>query len=376
MLKLPNQDTAADFLEKYWQKRPLFMPRALPRLQPAVTRNELAWLATHDDVESRIVFVERSGNASRYRAENGPFDVSFLQQLPKRDWTLLVHDVEKHIPQMRALFRAVPFIPDWRIDDLMVSFAAPGGGVGPHRDNYDVFLCQGIGVRNWCFSDADIAADANASDDLALLNEFSGSDTDAVEGDVLYLPPGVAHWGVAKRACLTYSIGMRAPEAADLAHALQLASPDEPAFYTDPDLQLDEVVPGYLSPDAVHRASALMNTQPDLDSDVALALGQFATQNKDWLRPDGVAENSIRAEVDRLLAGAAVKLHGMAQIAFDDRTVFVNGTCFDMRVGDRPLVEELCAERRLKRTTVRDSSGSELLAFLLAQGAFEIPANS
>lgn len=376
MLKLPDEDTAADFLKKYWQKRPLFMPRALPRLHPAVTRNELAWLATHDDVESRIVFVERSGNTSRYRAENGPFDVAYLQQLPKRDWTLLVHDVEKHVPAMRALFRAVPFIPDWRIDDLMVSFAAPGGGVGPHRDHYDVFLCQGIGVRKWCFSDADIAADPNASDDLALLNEFSGCECDAVEGDVLYLPPSVAHWGVAKRACLTYSIGMRAPQAADLAHTLQLASPDKSAFYTDADLRLDEARPGYLSKYALQRASALMNAEPQQEADVALALGRFATQNKDWLRPDGVAAQRIPAELDRLLGGAAARLHGMARIAFDDRRLFANGACFELGSADRPLVEELCASRRLKRTAPRDSSCSRVLSFLLAQGALEIPENS
>ena len=105
-----------------------------------------------EDVESRLVFVERSKNRCRYRAETGPFEAEYLQDLPKRDWTLLVHDVEKHLPAMRALFQHVPFIPDWRIDDLMVSFAAPGGGVGPHKDNYDVFLCQGIGVRNWRFT--------------------------------------------------------------------------------------------------------------------------------------------------------------------------------------------------------------------------------
>ena len=376
MLKLPDKNTAAAFLEKYWQKRPLFMPRALPRLRPAVTRNELAWLATHDDVESRIVFVERVGNSRRYRAENGPFDVAFLQQLPKRDWTLLVHDVEKHIPAMRALFGAIPFVPDWRIDDLMVSFAAPGGGVGPHRDNYDVFLCQGIGVRNWHISGTDIAADPQASDDLALLSEFAGNEFDAVEGDVLYLPPGVAHWGTATRACLTYSIGMRAPEAADLAHALQLASPDKPAFYTDPDLQLDEAAPGYISQDAVHRASALMNARPDKESDVALALGQFATQNKDWLRPEGVVPDGIRSELDRLIAGAAIRLHGMAQIAFDDQHLFVNGEAFDMSGADRQLVARLCAERRLRRCGRRDAARSGVLAFLLAHGAFEIPETS
>ena len=125
------------------------MPGALDRVRPSMSRNELGWLATLDDVESRIVFIDRSATSSHYRVETGPFDTEFLQNLPKRDWTLLIHDVEKHLPAMRAVLQVVPFIPDWRVDDLMVSFAAPGGGVGPHRDNYDVFLCQGTGIRNW-----------------------------------------------------------------------------------------------------------------------------------------------------------------------------------------------------------------------------------
>ena len=201
------------------------MPDALRRVSPAVTRNELGWLATLDDVESRLVFVDRDGTRTRYRAETGPFTVEYLQELPKRDWTLLVHDVEKHLPAMRALFEYVPFIPDWRIDDLMVSFAAPGGGVGPHKDNYDVFLCQGIGVRNWQFTCNAVEGDSDASDDLALLAEFEGDENrDLTNGDILYLPPGVAHWGTAKRACITYSIGMRAPQASDISSALDFAT--------------------------------------------------------------------------------------------------------------------------------------------------------
>ena len=216
MLKLPGKLTVEAFLSDYWQEQPLCMPGGLPRIRPAITRNELGWLATLDDVESRLVFTDRIDGRCRYRAETGPFDPEYLQDLPKRDWTLLVHDVEKHLPAMRAWFTHVPFIPDWRIDDLMVSFAAPGGSVGPHKDQYDVFLCQGIGVRSWRHTTNEVLPDPSASTDLALLTEF-GSDEqwDMLEGDVLYLPPGVAHWGTAIRACITYSIGMRAPQISD-----------------------------------------------------------------------------------------------------------------------------------------------------------------
>ena len=240
MLKLPGKLNAERFLARHWQKAPLFMLQAVPRLRPTVTRNELAWLATQNDVESRIVFTDRGGDRIRYRAESGPFDGEFLAQLPKRDWTLLVHDVEKHLPVMRRLFALVPFVPDWRIDDLMVSFAAPGGGVGPHRDNYDVFLCQGIGIREWRITADDIPLDPGASDDLALTREFeSGECFEARAGDVLYLPPGVVHWGTASRACLTYSIGMRAPQLSDLDAELPDVEGHNP-FYADPDLAADE----------------------------------------------------------------------------------------------------------------------------------------
>mgnify|MGYP001547649668 FL=1 len=180
------------------------MPQAIKSMRPSITRNELAWLATLDDVESRIVTTIRENERTRYYVESGPFEAAFLGALPGRDWTLLVHDVEKHLPAMRRLFRQVPFVPDWRIDDLMISFAAPGGGVGPHRDNYDVFLCQGIGVREWRVSTDNIAEDAAASDQLVLLREFAGDACHTAQtGDVLYLPPGVAHWGIAQRACMS-----------------------------------------------------------------------------------------------------------------------------------------------------------------------------
>ncbi|MEL7187201.1 MAG: cupin domain-containing protein [Pseudomonadota bacterium] len=280
MIRFPSALTAASFLDDYWQKRPLFMPAAIDGPKPSLTRNELAWLATLDDVESRIVFTDRSGAMPRYRAEAGPFDEAYLQQLPKRDWTLLVHDVEKHLPEFRALFTHVPFIPDWRIDDLMVSFAAPGGSVGPHKDHYDVFLVQGKGVRSWQVTTDDVATDAAASDELALLAEFAGDDYSCKESDVLYLPPGVPHWGTATRACLTYSIGMRAPQLADLVDKL----PDDAAvnpFYRDADLSIDEIQPGYISRQARERASRLGG-----QSMHCTALGRFVSLGKDWLQPE------------------------------------------------------------------------------------------
>jgi ribosomal protein L16 Arg81 hydroxylase len=333
MLKLPG--SADDFLARYWQKAPLFIPGALDRLRPRVTRNELGWLATLDDVESRIVFAECSGTRTRYTAETGPFDPEYLAALPKRGWTLLVHDVEKHLPIMRRLFAQVPFIPDWRIDDLMVSFAAPGGGVGPHADNYDVFLCQGIGVREWRVTREHVPDDARASDDLALKEPFRGDLHVAREGDVLYLPPGVAHWGTANRACITYSIGMRAPQLSDLGGTL----PDKHGE----------------------------------NQDVAEALGRFVTETKAWLRPDGAAPNEVRQCLQDQLRLA---VHGMARIAWDNCNVYVNGRCRPLESGEAAVVEQICRTRELRRRAPAFELARELLGWMLETGAFEIPGNS
>jgi len=345
VLELPRDLTAETFLSRYWQKEPLFMPQAIATMRPAVSRNELAWLATLDDVESRIVFTDR--DHGRYRVETGPFDTAFLQALPPRDWALLVHDVDKHLPAMRNLFKQVPFVPDWRIDDLMISFAVPGGGVGPHRDNYDVFLCQGIGIREWRFSTTNVVDNPAASDDLALLQEFVGDECHVTrEGDVLYLPPGVAHWGIAKRACITYSIGMRAP-----------------AGYADPDLQLSEIRPGYLSPAALKRAG----TQ-------ASRFGCVVTELKEWLRPLAPQQEEVskllksRSTVNRL------RLHGMARLAFDESNVYLNGTSRTLRAEERESIALLCLRRRLSATIV-SGLGDQCLRWLLGHGAFEIPEN-
>ena len=346
MLRLPDHLTPQQFLSEYWQKKPLFMPRATQRLRPALSRNELAWLATLPDVESRIVFVERHHGKTRYRAETGPFDAAFLGKLPKRDWTLLVHDAEKHLPQLRRLFALVPFIPDWRIDDLMISFAAPGGGVGPHVDTYDVFLCQGIGERDWRYSTEPVQADSSASDTLQLTAEFPGDARFRTHhGDVLYLPPGVAHWGTATKACMTCSIGMRAP-----------------SFYADPDLRVDEAIPGYISAAAGKRAG-----------DKAGELGLWATETKEWLTPDTLSA----ADAETLMSDLAASwpLHGMARLACDDERLYLNGRGTILPATDRDGILELCRRRRLTPALHRALTGGTL-RWLLQNGAFELPHES
>ncbi len=374
MLKLPGNLSAEQFLRRHWQKRPLFMPQGAAPLRPTITRNELAWLATLEDVESRLVFVDRTGARTRYRAENGPFPADELSQLPRRDWTLLVHDVEKHVPALRRLFALVPFIPDWRIDDLMVSFAAPGGGVGPHRDHYDVFLCQGIGIREWRLTEAPVPDDTSASDDLALTEEFPGGERHvATSGDVLYLPPGVVHWGTAQRACMTYSIGMRAPQLSDLAAELPDSASVDP-FYEDPDLAIHEAG-GRISDEAVRRASNLLASAGAERDDVAMALGRFVTQTKDWMTPDIATPEEADSVLDGLDCGMSIEVHGMARMASDGTSAYVNGRCRRLPAGTAGFFQDLCTARRLRGPLPGTAGHAELVRWMLESGAFELTGN-
>jgi 50S ribosomal protein L16 3-hydroxylase len=205
------------FLERHWQRAPGWFPAAMPRFRPPITPDELAGLACEEEVESRLVV----GNVgTRFQLEHGPFEEDRFERLPRRDWTLLVQDVDKHLPEVARLLEPFRFLPDWRIDDIMVSFAAPGGSVGPHTDQYDVFLLQAQGRRRWQLSER-FEPVLREDCDIKVLEKFEPErELIAEPGDILYLPPNVAHFGVALDEAMTFSIGFRAPDQRELAAAL------------------------------------------------------------------------------------------------------------------------------------------------------------
>ncbi len=247
------------FLRDYWQKRPLLIRGMFPGGVDAVAPDDLAGLACEEAALSRIVIrspatsSSRPGNGrdpapgteknDRWTLRNGPFRERDFARLPKTRWTLLVQDVDKWDMDVAALLDGFAFLPAWRIDDVMVSYATDGGGVGPHVDQYDVFLLQGVGYRRWSI-DAQPRAFAPAAfrddSELKLLREFAPTHAWLLDpGDALYLPPGVAHDGVAMGECTTYSVGMRAPSRAELLFDFTefLAEPlTEDDRYIDPDL--------------------------------------------------------------------------------------------------------------------------------------------
>jgi len=230
-----------EFLRDYWQKRPLLVRGMFPGGVEAVAPDDLAGLACEEAALSRIVL--RNEKRDQWTLRNGPFRERDFARLPKTHWTLLVQDVDKWDMDVAALLTRFAFIPGWRIDDVMVSYATDGGGVGAHVDQYDVFLVQGAGYRHWSI-DAQRRAFAPAAfrddSELKLLREFSPTHEWLLDpGDTLYLPPGVAHDGIALGECTTYSIGMRAPSRAELLFdfAEFLAEPlTEDDRYVDPDL--------------------------------------------------------------------------------------------------------------------------------------------
>lgn len=205
--------TPARFLKKHWQREPLLVKNAVPEIAGLLTGDDLAGLALEEDVESRLVI--RSGKpalAKSWSLKRGPFKAADFKKLPERDWTLLVQAVDHRLPELAELLDRFDFLPQWRIDDVMVSYAVEGGGVGPHYDSYDVFLIQGVGTRVWKVGPVVDDRDLLPHPDLRILKHMAVADEYLCEpGDVLYLPPGFAHWGTAQEDCITYSVGFRAP---------------------------------------------------------------------------------------------------------------------------------------------------------------------
>jgi 50S ribosomal protein L16 3-hydroxylase len=206
----------ARFLREYWQKKPLLIRGAFAEFRDPLSPDDLAGLACEPSALARIVVHE--AKRDRWKLRTGPFDPTDFARLPKRDWTLLVQDLDKWDGDVAALLPSFSFLPRWRVDDVMVSYAVDGGSVGAHVDNYDVFLLQGLGRRRWKIStDPHAPKETRGDADIKLLRTFESTHEWVLEpGDMLYLPPGVPHHGVAIGECMTYSVGMRAPSRAEL----------------------------------------------------------------------------------------------------------------------------------------------------------------
>jgi 50S ribosomal protein L16 3-hydroxylase len=336
--------TSSDFFQRHWHKDALCVTGALPGFSPLLSREELFALAARDDVESRIVQRTRG----RYTRRDGPFRRTELSRLPARNWTLLVQGVNLVSDTADALLRRFSFVPYARLDDLMVSYAAPGGGVGPHFDSYDVFLLQASGRRRWRYGrQRDLSLVPGAP--LRILAHFSPQhEATLAPGDLLYLPPDYAHDGVALDACMTYSIGFRAPAYQELAEAyvdyLRDAL-DVPGRYADPDLRATRT-PGRIGAQMHRRVADAIVDVDRSKADVARFLGRYLTEPKPGIvfargRP------CTRTRFQRRIAQDGVRLDRRTQLLYDDSRCYINGEDVPMPASGTQALRRLADRRTL-----------------------------
>jgi len=278
--------TQQQFLDQYWQKKPLLIRQAFADFESPVTPEELAGLACEAEIESRLI--EEKGQDGAWQVTTGPLSDTDFERLPPTHWTMLVQDVDKHLPELQYLLDPFRFIPDWRRDDLMISYAPEHGTVGPHTDGYDVFLLQAMGTRRWQVSNEPIVeAKLIGGLELQILAEFTPDQSwDLEPGDMLYLPPHFAHHGVALNNGMTFSFGFRAPSSADMLDAVTNTIIEHGLGlnrYCDSDLLVSDKC-SEIDSGAIKRLKQLLHDAIDNAEPVlAEALGKFVTETKSTL---------------------------------------------------------------------------------------------
>lgn len=378
---LSNLD-AAEFLADYWQKKPLLIRGAFPDFVSPLSPDELAGLACEDGIEARLVEEhgqDEQGQDKPWKVSHGPFDEATFARLPERDWTLLVQAVDHYVPEINALLEHFRFLPRWRLDDIMASYAPPGGSVGPHVDQYDVFLLQGCGTRHWQLGGR-VSDDAPiiAGIDLRILERFEvQADQDWLlePGDMLYLPPGIAHHGVSRSDdCMTFSVGFRALSADEaitsFADYLGEQLPDS-RRYADPDLELPAHA-GEIDDTAIARLRALLLDTLDDPTQMTEWFGRAMTQPKyaDQLVPSE-SPTDIDALVAELQEGAVLERTLGSRFAYRDHgdskaTLFVDG---DGQECDTELARLLASDHPIDADALAHTGSVELLRQLLDRGS-------
>lgn len=350
--------TPAQFFKEYWQKKPLLIRQAFPGFTGLLTPNELAGLACEEDAQSRLVTHFRK----KWALECGPFDEDRFSSLPEKDWTLLVQGVNHFLPEAADLVQQFNFVPTARLDDLMVSFAPDGGGVGPHFDSYDVFLLQGLGKRLWRISDQQ-DAELIEGIPLKILQRFETQQEWVLEaGDMLYLPPRYAHWGIALGECMTYSIGFHAPSAQELGTQFLGYLQEKinlQGMYADPDMT-PQAHAAEIGESMVAKVADMLNAIRWDREDVARFLGAYLSEPK----PHIVFNPPRRISIEKFSARIAtqgVRLSLAVQMLFYGGEIFINGEQHFANGRMLVLLRELADSRRLDAMPVASEGLLELL---------------
>ncbi len=334
-----------EFMRTYWQRKPLLVRQAIPDFKPLLSRPALFDLAEHNEVESRLV-IGANGGQRDWQMQRGPFKRRMIPKLTERDWTLLVQGVDLHDDSVASLMQQFRFVPDARLDDVMISYATEGGGVGPHFDSYDVFLLQAHGQRRWRIGrqkDLSLVPDLP----LKILANFKPEhDWVLNPGDMLYLPPRYAHDGIAQGECMTYSVGFRVPQTADLARELLVRMSEGAEDAAGLDLYEDASQPAVVKPAAIPEgltkfaSTALKKALKDPKS-LQRALGEYLTEPKAnvWFE--------MGAMPDQL---KSVRLDRRSKMMYDDDYIFLNGESWLAAGKDATLMRTLADDRVLSES--------------------------
>ena len=331
----------AQFMKRYWHKKPLLVRQAIPGFKPCVDRAGLVELAGREDVESRLIVHSDKG----WKMKHGPLSRRSLPPFAQKKWTFLVQGVDLHDEGVHQLMQQFRFVPDARLDDLMISYASDGGGVGPHFDSYDVFLLQAHGKRRWRIGrQKDLTLEEGVP--LKILQNFEPEQEFVLEpGDMLYLPPKYAHDGIAEGECMTWSIGFRSPQAGELARELLQGLADEAAELVGDVVYRDPQQPAVARPGAIptelydFARQALQRAQNDPQV-LAMLLGEYLSEPKANVWFD--AEAAVP-----WTPGRGVVLDRRTRMVYDDVHIFINGEGFQVGGKDARLLCQLADLRTL-----------------------------
>jgi 50S ribosomal protein L16 3-hydroxylase len=361
----------ADFYARYWQREPVLIRQAIENFRSPVSGDDLAGLACMEEVESRIII--EKGCAVPWEVRHGPFAEETFSSLPETHWTLLVQAVDHWDDDIAALRRLFPNIANWRLDDVMVSYAAVGGSVGPHFDSYDVFLLQGSGRRRWRLGGrVDSNTPLRQHPELRLLKSFDETHDYLLDpGDALYVPPNVAHWGIAETESVTLSIGFRAPLISELleGNAAAISSELPPDLrYTDQSSDLSATLPaGEITTELVARLHELVLEYSTQEA-FARWFGSFATERKYLADPEHLTNREIDENIRR---GKSCRTRNDARFAFLVRAsaidLFADGTRFECPLEAAEFIHRLCSGVALQQSDLE--SWRDIVLSLAAQGS-------